>query len=377
MSLDFIYTGFENASPADWEVDDDGVVHIKLLYDHERCSPNRAAGHWYVQLQGEAGTDVTIMLENFDNVWNGRKSSPLSDRTSCFLSADGSSWYAVPAEKTQDNCLNFQVHMDTDKLYLARLEPYTLNDLNRLIVDIRDHPLVDITTIGQTVEGRELEIIRVGKPEAPYRVLLRARSHAWEPGGNWVIQGLIRSLLQDDDQARQYLDRYCVYIMPMANKDGVVRGYTRFNIMGKDLNRDWDRPADERYAPENHALENWLNSMVQMGMCPHLGIDLHNDCGGNLHISHPENGFERYLARMKQFENLLFQHTWFTEGSTGSNFRNPATFGEGLFERYGIIACILELNCNWIAGLGKIPYGKDWELLGKQMCRVFFEYFNI
>ena len=72
----------------------------------------------------------------------------------------------------------------------------------------------------------------------------------------------------------------------------------------------------------------------------------------------------------------MFQHTWFTEGSTGSNFRNPGTFGEGLFERYGIIACILELNCNWIAGLNKVPFGKDWELLGEQMGRVFFEYFG-
>jgi len=37
------------------------------------CSPNRAAGHWYVQLQGKAETDLTVMLENFDNVWNGKK----------------------------------------------------------------------------------------------------------------------------------------------------------------------------------------------------------------------------------------------------------------------------------------------------------------
>lgn len=377
MSLDFIYTGFDNSSPINWEVDDDGVVHIKLLYDHERCSPNRAAGHWYMQLQGKKGTDLTIMLENFDNIWNGRKGSPISDRTNCYLSSDGISWSIIPAEKTSDNRLRFQVHLDADSLYLARLEPYTLADLSNLVAEISDHPLVEITPIGQTVEGRELEIIRVGRLKAPYRILLRARSHAWEPGGNWVIQGLIRSLLQDSNQARQYLKKYCVYIMPMANKDGVARGYTRFNVMGKDLNRDWDCPANENYAPENHALESWLDSMVSLEMCPHLGIDLHNDNGGKLHLSRPENNLERYLGAMKCFEELMLQHTWFTEGSTGSNFRNPGTFGEGLFERYGIVACILELNCDWIAGLNKAPLGKDWELLGEQMCQVFLEYFDI
>ena len=53
-------------------------------------------------------------------------------------------------------------------------------------------------------------------------------------------------------RARKDLEKYCVYIMPMANKDGVARGKTRFNSRGKDLNRDWDRPADPILSPENH-----------------------------------------------------------------------------------------------------------------------------
>ena len=64
---------------------------------------------------------------------------------------------------------------------------------------------------------------------------------------------MIRSLLQKD--ATSYLNKYCVYIMPMANKDGVARGRSRFNILGKDLNRNWDQAADSNYAPENYALE--------------------------------------------------------------------------------------------------------------------------
>ena len=46
----------------------------------------------------------------------------------------------------------------------------------------------------------------------------------------------------------------------MANKDGVALGRTRFNLQGKDLNRDWDKPADPRLAPENYALEKWLEA---------------------------------------------------------------------------------------------------------------------
>ena len=190
-----------------------------------------------------------------------------------------------------------------------------------------------------------------------------------------MVQGMIRRLLKDDEKARAYLDRYSVYIMPMANKDGVVRGWTRFNVAGKDLNRNWDQPADPRFAPENHALESWLKSMIDSGQRPDLAIDFHNDNSGRLHISRPNINLEPYLARMNRFESLLREHTWFTEGATGGNYRTPGSIGEGLLERYGIHACIHELNANWIAGLDAYPSGRNWELYGEQLCEVFHEIF--
>ena len=51
MPLDYINTCFENGSPVQWEAGSDGRIHIRLLYDYERASPNRAAGHWHFQLQ--------------------------------------------------------------------------------------------------------------------------------------------------------------------------------------------------------------------------------------------------------------------------------------------------------------------------------------
>jgi hypothetical protein len=374
--LDFIRTGFENGSPVQWEVDADGVVNIQMLYDYERNSPNRAAGHWHFQLQGKPGADLTLVLHNFDNVYNGRPGAAVSKKSICYVSSDGRRWSVIPAEFLEGNRLRLRVHLDGPSLYLARLEPYRLSDLERLLVEIRGHKLVEITEIGKTAEGRTLEIIRVGDPAAPHRVLLRARSHAWEPGGNWVVQGLIRAMLADDKVAQESRKRYCIYVLPMANKDGVARGLTRFNMLGKDLNRDWDRPADARLAPENHALETWIKRMREQGTPLHLTIDFHNDESGGLHISRPPiENLQRYLDRMKRLEELLRKHTWFTEGSSGPKFRNPGTIGEGLLERYGIDACIIEFNANWIAGLQRHPSGEAWEQFGRQLREVFLEYF--
>jgi hypothetical protein len=374
--LIFLDTSFENASPLYWEADANNLVNVYLIYDQERASPNRANGHWFFRVVAKPGAELTFVLHNFDNVWNGRPGSPIDQRTVCFVSPDGRTWQTIPTEKTPENYLRFKVRVDQGSLYLARLEPYRLSDLERLKRDIRDDRRVEITPLGKTVEGRELEIIRVGNSEAAHRVFLRARAHPWEPGGNWVVQGLIKRLLRDDEDAGRYLDAYCVYIMPMANKDGVARGRTRFNLLGADLNRKWDKPADPAVNPENHALESWLGSMVAKGRKPDLLIDLHNDESGGLHVDYPSRGLDEYLASMARLEMVLRQYTWYTERCSRASTSSPGSIGEGLLDRYGIHACVLELNANWIAGLKACPSAERWELFGAQLCEAFFHYFG-
>jgi hypothetical protein len=215
-----------------------------MLYDYERGSPNRAAGHWHFQLQGKPGSDVTLVLHNFDNVYNGKPGPAVSKKSICYVFPDGKHWKVLPAELVEGNSLRIRVHLDGNPLYVARLEPYRVADLEQLLDEIRGHRLVEIAPIGKTVEGRP----------------------------------------------------------PIPN-------------------------------------------------------------------------LRRHLDRMRLFEQLLRRHTWLTEGSSGPKFRNVGTIGEGLLERYGIDACILELNCNWIAGLKQYPSGERWEQFGRQLREVFFDYF--
>jgi hypothetical protein len=374
-ALDFINTTIENGSPVQWQIDDDGTVQVFVLYDYQRSSPNRAAGHWHIELQGKPGSDLTLVFNNFENVYDGRVASPVSDKSRCVASADGKHWESVATELLPGNRLRLRVHLNGPSLFLARVEPYRISDLDRLLNQIRANPLAQVESIGKTVEARTLEMVRIGHADAPYRVLLRARAHPWEPGGNWVVQGLIQSLLSGDEIARNCLERYCLYVLPMANKDGVALGRTRFNLLGKDLNRDWGQPADPKLAPENDALEQWLKRMAQQGKPPHFAMDLHNDEGGSLHVPRlPVPNVERYLARIRTFEQLLREHTWFTVGMALFNRRN-GEIQEGLLERYGIDACLLELNCNWIEGLNRPASADGWQQLGRGLREVFLNYF--
>ena len=94
--LSLVRAGFENASPLQWEVDPDGTVNVRLLYDYERDSPNRAAGHFHFQIQGRPGAELTLVLHNFDNVYNGRPGPAVSGKSICYLSEDGRRWYRLP-----------------------------------------------------------------------------------------------------------------------------------------------------------------------------------------------------------------------------------------------------------------------------------------
>jgi hypothetical protein len=375
--LDFIDTSFENASPLWHDLGADGTIQVHLLYDQERSSPNRAAGHFHFQLHAQPGAKLTLEFKNLDNIWNGRPGSVAKELKAVVVSPDGRHWQPVPTESLPENRVRLTLEMPGPSLYVARVEPYRLSDLERRLSALRTNRLAQITSIGRTVQGRELEIVRIGDPQAPYRVFIRARAHPWEAGGNWVVEGLIHRLLEGEDAAK-LLARYCVYLMPMANKDGVARGMTRFNVRGQDLNRNWDQPADPQLAPENYALEQWLEKMIQAGQRPHLALELHNDGSGLLHVSRPPGPqLERHLQRMAILEKLLRQHTWFTEGSTQPGFRNSGTLGDGWLERYGIDAAVHEFNCNWIAGLKDYPTARHWQAYGHKLAEVFYEYFEV
>lgn len=375
--LKFINTGFENASPLWYDFADDGTVRVHLLYDHERSSPNRAAGHIHFQIEADPGARLTFEFLNLDNVWNGRPGSVARELRTLVVSENGRDWRPLRTQVLEEKRVRLELEMPGPILYLARVEPYRVSDLNRLLDGIRSHPMVEVTSIGKTVTGQPLEIIQLGNPAAPHRVFLRARAHPWEAGGNWVLEGLIRRLLQNDPAVSEYLKTYCLFILPMANKDGVAHGRTRFNLLGKDLNREWNKPVDARLAPENHALEVWLEKMIKAGQAPQLAMELHNDGNGRLHISRPPvENLEQYLKRMQLLEQLLRKHTWFTEGSTPGSFRNSGTLGDGWLERYGIDALVHEFNCHWIAGLNEPPLARHWKDYGANLATVLHKYFQ-
>jgi hypothetical protein len=367
----------ENGSKLNWELNEDGTITIDLAYDYERVKLNRAFEHWHFLLNARAGSEVTLIFQNFNEIYNG-KHVPFNYKLSigCVVSPDGKKWQPVPAEWIAGNKLKVTVKMESDSMFVAHVEPYRLSDLQSLLSGINGNSRIKIIPIGKSVEERQLNIIQVGDDKAPHRIFIRARAHPWEPGGNWVVEGIISTLLKDTRETREYLNNYTVYILPMANIDGVAHGVTRFNMNGMDLNRNLTKPADPVLSPENAAMEHWLEDLITKGLKPDLAIDFHNDSDGKIVFPLFGKKSDVHLKNFKSLENLLLTYSWFREGSSFSG-TTSSSFEEGLLSRYGIESLVYELNAHFIKGLNKKPLSEDWMLLGKQLCTVFNEYFKV
>jgi dienelactone hydrolase len=370
--ITYLNTFIENGSTTGWEKGSDGTFYIHQNYDYQREVFNRQNNHFHFLIIGKAGTDVPIVFRDHSTIYNGRMHYAATNIKYCVVSSDGKKWRHVPTDVlNSDPSGRILLRMDSDSLYIASVEPYHVSDLQNLLARIEGNDRVSIETIGQSVEGRDLPLICVGDEKAPHSVFIRARAHPWEPGGNWVIEGIIRRLLQQTEETDAYLQHYCAYILPMANIDGVARGKSRFNMNGMDLNRGLEAPADPVLSPEVYHMEQWFEKMMAEGRKPDLAIDFHNDDGGPLIFEPPANGDSvQYVYHMRTFEKILRQDSWFTEPAV---MRSP---GGGITQRYGIEWFVYELNAGWIEGLQKRPLSDDWILLGEQLCGVFDTYFR-
>ena len=126
--VEFIDTSIENGSPLWYDVVDN-VVRIHLIYDHERTSPNRAAGHIHFRVHARTGARLTFEFLNLDNVWNSQPGSVAGELKTVAISQDGHAWKTVPTESLPGNRVQLRLDMPGPTLYIARIEPYRLSDL--------------------------------------------------------------------------------------------------------------------------------------------------------------------------------------------------------------------------------------------------------
>jgi murein tripeptide amidase MpaA len=221
---------------------------------------------FYFRLTGAAGKPVELRILNAAGAayplgWPGYRAC---------MSYDRDYWERVAETRYEEGILTIPVTPASDSVWFAYFAPYTMERHHDLIAEVADHPWVQYRSLGQTLDGQEIDYLKIG--EGPLQVWLYGRQHPGETMTEFWMDGALEKLLDDSDPvSRRLLGQATFHIVPNMNPDGSRRGHLRTNAAGVNLNREWHSPSPGR-SPEVFYV---LSEMDRTGV--DFAIDVHGD----------------------------------------------------------------------------------------------------
>ena len=247
---------------------------------------------------GRQEQKVNYVIANAEDVsypdaWSG---------TTVFYSTDVEdvdSWKRNLTTHYGDGKLSWQhTHSQKDyAMYFAYFPPYSYARHLKLISQCAKY--AQVGTLGQSLEGREMEYITIGTGRMVCWII--HRQHPGETMAEHYAEGLLERLLgmpdglsdnnssssttnafdsrSNDAVVQAALEKYTFYIVPCMCPDGAVRGHLRTNGVGANLNREWatvkpgyTAPSLER-SPEVYHVRNKMDETgVDICLDVHVSI---------------------------------------------------------------------------------------------------------
>ena len=224
---------------------------------------------WFnFRLSGEVGGKYVL------NIMNAGEASYLEgwENYQAVASYDRQHWFRLPTSY-QDGKLTIVAELACETIQIAYFAPYSYERHQDLLAAVQTHPLVTLEHLGDTLDKRDLTLVKIGDGDSSKRnIWITARQHPGETMAEWLVEGLLYSLLDSDNaNSRLLLDKANFYIVPNMNPDGSVRGHLRTNAAGTNLNREWASPSLDK-SPEVFYV---IKKMEETGV--DLFYDVHGD----------------------------------------------------------------------------------------------------
>ena len=325
------------------------VVDLEIAKDHQ----SDFYQWFYFRLTGGAGRTVTLRITNcasaaYPDGWPGYQAC---------ISQDREDWTRAETSYA-GGVLTISLTPASDSVWVAYFAPYTVERHHDLVASVVAAG-VEYRSLGQTLDGRELDYFRL--PGGKLQVWLYARQHPGETMAEWWMEGAIERLLDEADPVvRRLREKATFHIVPNMNPDGSFRGHLRTNAVGVNLNREWHAPSAEK-SPEVLFVRNEMDK---------TGVDFAMDIHGDEAIAaNFLAGFEG-IPSFKQaqqdvfdaFSAALVRAT--PDFQTDKGYEIPAA-GQAnlsmstaqLAERYGAVSMTLEMPFKDNADLPDPVYG--------------------
>ena len=228
---------------------------------------------WFnFRLTGQVGEQYVL------NIVNAGQASYLEgwENYQAVASYDREHWFRLPTSY-KDGKLTIVAELECDTIQIAYFAPYSYERHQDLLAAVQTHSLVSLEHLGETLDKRDLTLVKIGNGDSnsdvnKRNIWITARQHPGETMAEWLVEGLLYSLLDSDNAtAKLLLEKANFYIVPNMNPDGSVRGHLRTNAVGTNLNREWLNPSLEKSPEVFHV----INKMEATGV--DLFYDVHGD----------------------------------------------------------------------------------------------------
>ncbi len=231
-------------------------------------------GWYHFRVSGAQGKDCRFSFENANETLGWRLANRedyenMWQNTGPVASYDGTTWFRLRGDYDGE-IYSFKHTPEHDICYYAFWAPYEPARELAFISKAQTSDLVSLTTIGESVQGRPIDMLTIGTPgPGKPSCWIISRQHSCETQGGYFVEGIVDRLLdKTDPTARALLSSAVFYVVHNCNPDGSALGLTRSNAVGANLNREWQAPSLEK-SPEIFHLRNKMEE---------IGVDFCLDC---------------------------------------------------------------------------------------------------
>ena len=262
--------------------------------------------------------------------------NPIGVRGPAVSTDRGRTWSWLGAEAVQDGSFKYTFPAGAEEVRFSFGIPYQEQNLKEFLAKYKGNAHIAVQELCKTKHGRSVERLHVGRldGDVPYRVLVTARHHACEAMADYVMEGLLESVLADNDDGYWFRRNVEVLAIPFMDKDGVEEGDQGKNRKPHDHNRDYiGKSVHASVAALRTFAPNWSNGRLKAAFdlhCPHIRGP-HNEV---IYIVGSED--ERMWQQQSEFgrllegtqsgpvvyrasDNLPFGKAWNTNDNTGGN----------------------------------------------------------